>query len=176
MMDILGCDVCFGRDWPWDRHRGSGIGVWIYTLHRFFRNMWPFHCNMTRWLAYEIASLCTSHQIHSKSETEKHWKVGERIRGCHMSQLSGIHFGSKHSNSSQMDSEEEPKKSHFVYQKNLMTDTEFTSLPPPFLSDQGWMRVNRKKKKKKPWENLHHKTKNVVLTMHRKLTFEKDWL
>lgn len=80
---------------------------------------------MTSCLAHEMASLLMSHQILSKYETEKHWKVGEGIRGCHMSQLSGIRLGSKNSNSSQMDSEEELKKAYFVYQENLMSGQTF---------------------------------------------------
>lgn len=63
---------------------------------------WPVHERLT---PHELS--------HSTYKTGKHWKVGERMRECRMSQLSFICTGSSDSNSSRLDCAERPEKISF---------------------------------------------------------------
>lgn len=125
--------------------------------------MWPSRSNMISWLVSETAynSLWTIGII--VNMRLKTLEVEERIRGCHMLQLSGISSGLKDSNSTQMASKEEPKKVLFLiliffFSKKVLClgRLGFIFL---LLLDQKW--VNRGRKE------AHEASEKICLTKQR---------
>ena len=70
---------------------------------------WPLHGTLT---ARELS--------HSKYKSGNHWKFGERMRECPLSQWSGVCTESKISNSSWMDCEEGPVKNLILFTRKIL--------------------------------------------------------
>ena len=163
--------LALGRSGAWDRHGSSGVGVWIYTLHRFFRSTWPSHDQLASSWAFSLSMswVIVNTRLENTGKLERGWE--NAIWASSPSYALGPVIQTAAGWTVKRD---QRKISFYLPDKSYVwIDFSFVSF---FLSF--WLKDEYSEEKQEAhenWESLHHKTGNTVRTMQGKNLKNTDY-